>query len=656
MNATTSLPNQARSKPMASDAAGSEHSAQQSVLTREILTLAAVVALGSIMTILDATIVNVAVPTLGRDFHTSIATIQWVPTVYMLAFASVIPLTGWASQRFGAKPLWLGALLMFMGGSLLAGLAWSIGALIAFRIVQGLGGGMILPLGQAMLAQKAGPERMGRVMSLIGVPLLLAPIFGPVIGGALVGVSSWRWIFFVNLPVGVLALALAVKLLPAVPRPPAPRLDVPGVLLLCGGIATFIYGLAEVGQKGRLTAAEPVTALAIGSILIAAFVIYALRARNPLLDVRLFANRGFASGAAANFVLGVALFGVALLLPLYFQILRDRTPLETGLLMIPQGLGAAITISIAGRLTDKIGARRVVPVGVALAALGTLAFTQIAVDTPYWYLAGALFLVGAGLGATITPSMAAAFQGLERSQMGMATSTISVVQRISGSLGTALLAVVLQHTIQSNLVGFEGGVGQAAARAARDPLHAAPSIADAFGTTFWVAVGLTVVAFIPAALLPRHRRTLGGGNTMSERRFLKPPWGQRHIGNRLAPLFQRDLISKLSVRGRKSGRWRTTPVAVLEHNGERYLISYRGASEWALNLEASHSGRLAKRGAVEEITVEEVPVEERAPLLEVYTERFGRMPTVGGVLRALPDPADHPTFRIAAAAPEVSGD
>jgi EmrB/QacA subfamily drug resistance transporter len=482
-----------------------EATAQRSVLTAELLSLAAVVVVGSIMTILDATIVNVALPTLGRDFHASIATIQWVPTVYMLAFASVIPLTGWASQRFGAKPLWLAALLIFMTGSLLAGLSWSVGALIGFRIVQGLGGGMILPLGQAMLAQKAGPARMGRVMSLIGVPLLLAPIFGPVIGGALVGASSWRWIFFVNLPVGALALVLAIKLVPSVPRGPAPKLDVRGLFLLSGGIATFIYGLAQVGEKGSLTASEPLTALCLGSLLIAAFVVYALHAANPLLDIRLFADRGFATGAAANFVLGVALFGVALLLPLYFQILRDRTPLETGLLMIPQGLGAAITISIAGSLTDKLGARRVVPVGVALAALGTLAYTQIAVDTPYWYLAGALFLIGAGLGATITPSMAAAFQGLDRRSMPMATSTISVVQRVAGSLGTALLAVVLQRAIQANLAAFHGGIGQAAGRAAHDPVHAAPAIADAFGTTFWVAVALTVAAFIPALLLPRKR-------------------------------------------------------------------------------------------------------------------------------------------------------
>ena len=505
MTPTRQLADEASGRHDAVQAPRASPGAPQPALTPEILRLAVVVVLGSVMTILDATIVNVALPTLGQEFHTSIATIQWVPTIYMLAFASVIPLTGWASQRFGAKPLWLAALGMFMAGSLLAGLSWSIGALIVFRVVQGLGGGMIMPLGQMILAQEAGPQRMGRVMSLIGVPLLLAPIFGPVIGGALVDGASWRWIFFVNLPLGALALFLAVRLLPSVPRHPAPRLDVRGLILLSGGIAIFIWGLAEVGQKGTLTATEPLTALTIGVSMIAAFVFHALRTAQPLLDIRLFSDRGFASGAAANFVLGVALFGVALLLPLYFQIIRDRTPLETGLLMIPQGLGAAIAISIAGSLTDKVGARRVVPVGVALATVGTLAYTQIAVDTPYWYLAGVLLFVGAGLGATITPSMAAAFQGLDRSQMGMATSTINVVQRVAGSLGTALLAVVLQSTIQANLHGFHGGIEQAAARAARDPVHAAPAIADAFGTTFWVAVGLTVAAFIPAYLLPRRR-------------------------------------------------------------------------------------------------------------------------------------------------------
>src|SRR5262245_39680007 len=204
---------------------------ESTVLTRDLLALATVVVLGAVMTILDATVVNVALPTLGRAFHTSIATIQWVPSVYLLAFASVIPLTGWASERFGAKPLWLASLVLFMAGSLLAGLSWSIGSLIVFRIVQGVGGGMIMPLGQTILAQAAGPQRMGRVMSIVGVPMLLAPIFGPVVGGALVGAASWRWIFFVNLPVGVLAFALAVRLLPRVEPRRHERLDAVGLVL-----------------------------------------------------------------------------------------------------------------------------------------------------------------------------------------------------------------------------------------------------------------------------------------------------------------------------------------------------------------------------------------------------------------------------------------
>src|SRR2546425_3570331 len=174
-------------------------------LTREILVIGAVIVLGAIMSILDATIVNVAIPTLGRNFHTSISTIQWVLTGYLLAFASVIPLTGWASHRFGAKRVWMTSLLLFMGGSALAGAAWSIDSLIAFRILQGLGGGLIMPVGQTIIAQAAGPERMGRVMSIVGVPMLLGPVLGPVLGGAIVDQVSWRWIFFVNLPVGVAA-------------------------------------------------------------------------------------------------------------------------------------------------------------------------------------------------------------------------------------------------------------------------------------------------------------------------------------------------------------------------------------------------------------------------------------------------------------------
>jgi EmrB/QacA subfamily drug resistance transporter len=341
-------------------------------------------------------------------------------------------------------------------------------------------------------------------MSIVGVPMLLAPIAGPVVGGALVGAASWRWIFFVNLPVGVLALLLAIRLLPATPRRQAGPLDTLGLGLLSGGIAVFVYGLAEVGRKGSLMAGLPLGVLLGGAALIALFVAHALRADNPLLDVRLFARRGFGAAAATNLVLGVALFGVALLLPLYFQIVRGTSPLQTGLLLIPQGAGAAVAISIAGALTDKVGARRVVPVGVLLALAGTGAYTQIDASTSYWILAGALLLIGAGLGATITPSMAAAFQDLSHAEMPGATSAINVVQRIAGSIGTALLAVVLQRALSNELPGFDGGIGRASALAAIHP-DAAPRIAQAFGSTFWVAFALTALALVPALLLPGRR-------------------------------------------------------------------------------------------------------------------------------------------------------
>jgi EmrB/QacA subfamily drug resistance transporter len=473
----------------------------EGVLTREVLVPAVVVVLGAIMTILDATIVNVAIPTLGQDLHTSISTIQWVATIYLLAFASVIPLSGWAAGRFGAKRVWLTSLGLFMVGSLLSGLSPSIGALLAFRVLQGLGAGMIMPLGQSILAQVAGPKRMGRVMSIIGVPMLLVPIFGPLIGGSLISAGSWRWIFFVNLPVGVLAIVLAVRLLPAAPPRPGQRLDAAGAVLLSGGLALFLYGLAQSSQHAQLTTPNTLGPMAAGAVLVALFVRHALRVPHPLLDVRLFRHGGFATGAAVNLVVGVALFGVALLLPLYFEIVRGRSPLDTGLLLAPQGLGAALSISLAGYLTDKVGARRVVPVGVVLALVGTAWYTQIGAHTSYLATAAALLVIGLGMGATITPAMAAAFSGLPAAAMGQATSMINVVQRVAGALGSALLAVVLQQAMSHRLTGFHGGIGQAGALAASSP-HAAAALASAFGISFAVSFGVCLVALVPALLLP----------------------------------------------------------------------------------------------------------------------------------------------------------
>jgi EmrB/QacA subfamily drug resistance transporter len=482
-------------------AAAQSIQARERLFTPEIVALSAVVVLGTVMTILDMTIVNVALATLGREFGTSVATIQWVATVYLLAFAAVIPATGWASERFGARRVWLTSLAVFTIGSLLSGLAWSIGSLIAFRALQGVGAGMILPLGQTLLAQAAGPSRMARVMSVIGVPMLLAPILGPVVGGAIVDGATWRWIFFVNLPVGALAFALAVRVLPVVPARRRERLDVRGLVLLGSGIALFVYGLSELGSRGVGTL--PLMTGIGGLALVALYGVHALRFERPLIDLRLFAERSFGTAALVNLLLGTALFGILLLLPLYLQVVRGESPLRTGLLLIPQGLGAACAMPVAGALTDRIGARRVVPAGVVLALAGVAGYTQIGPSTPYWFLTSALFVIGLGLGATIMPTMAVAYQGLSHEAVPRATSALNAVQRVAGSLGTALMAVVLQRALRSELPGFHGGLSEAAALGARG--DAAGALAHAFATTYRVALGVAAVAFAGSLLLPRKQ-------------------------------------------------------------------------------------------------------------------------------------------------------
>jgi EmrB/QacA subfamily drug resistance transporter len=488
--------------------AASAERRSDTILTRDVLVPAAVVILGAITTILDATIVNVALARLGQEFHTSISTIQWVATIYLLAFASVIPLTGWASERFGAKRVWLTSLTVFLAGSALCAAAQSVQWLIAARVLQGLGAGMIMPLGQTILAVAAGRGRMGRVMSVIGVPILLAPIFGPVLGGAIIDSTSWRWIFLVNLPVGLLALAAAVRLLPAAPARQRERLDLRGAVLASAGSLLLVYGLAEVGSRGQLTAAVPLASLLAGLMVLGIFVHHSLHAERPLIDVRLFATRGFGTAVATNALLGIALFGMLVLLPLFFQIVRGDSPLDAGLLMVPQGLGAAVAMPLAGTLTDRLGARRVIPIGILLALAGTVVYTQLTADTSTATLAVALFVIGLGLGATIMPSMAVAYQSFPGDAVARATSALNTVQRLAGSIGTTLMAVVLQRALASR-VPEVGGLSQAAGLPPADRAALAPQLSDAFTVSFTVALAVAA-ALVPALMLPAVRRRTAG--------------------------------------------------------------------------------------------------------------------------------------------------
>ncbi|MGH4024664.1 MAG: MDR family MFS transporter [Pseudonocardiaceae bacterium] len=448
-----------------------------------LVTLGVVVVLGAITTMLDMTMVNVALARLITAFDSSVATIQWVSTGYLLAIAMVIPLTGWSVERFGAKTMWVSALAAFLAGSALCGAAWSAGSLIAFRVLQGVGAGMIVPLSMTILAHAAGPRRRGRVMSMVAVPAQIAPLAGPLLGGLIIDGAGWRWIFYLNVPVCGLALLLAWRVLSSGPRSAAAPLDLLGVALLSPGLAALVYGLYRTGSGGAGTASM-VVPLAVGVALLSAFAVHAARARIPaILDLHLFTARPFAAAAALNFVTRMSIFGATLLIPLYYQQVHGQTALHTGLLLAPQSVGTLLALPVVGRLTDRIGARPVVLVGIAITVVSALAYTQVGADTNEWLLASALLFWGVGVAASTVPVMAAAYAGLQPALIPRATSAITTIQTVGACFGAAVLAVVLQDRIA-------------------DP--ESPTLAAAFAVTFWWVLALSALALIPALFLPRR--------------------------------------------------------------------------------------------------------------------------------------------------------
>jgi EmrB/QacA subfamily drug resistance transporter len=473
-------------------------------LDRGVMAVAAVVVLGAVMSILDVTVVNVAINTLARDFDTPLSTIQWVATGYTLALATVIPLTGWAADRFGTKRLYVISIALFMIGSALAGAAWSSGSLIFFRILQGFGGGMIMPAGMTILTRAAGPQRLGRVMAIIGVPMLLGPILGPILGGWLVDDVSWRWIFYINVPIGFIALAAALKILPKDRPEPGHKLDVLGLAMLSPGLALLIYGLAETASGGGFGATKVWLPMLAGALLIGSFVRHALRVDEPLIDLGLFRNRTFAVASGTMILFSVAVFGGMLLMPLYFQVVRGESALSAGLILAPQGLGAMLTMPLSGKLVDRTGPGRIVLVGMVLILIGFGVYTQVGAATSYWVLEGALFVMGMGLGATMMPTMSAAMQTLTHAAVAKASTTLNIIQQVGGSIGTATMAVLLTNALSSRLPGAGGGIGAAASIPDEARARVLPLMADAFGSTFMWAVVLIGVAFLPALLLPRH--------------------------------------------------------------------------------------------------------------------------------------------------------
>ena len=476
-------------------------------LDRQTWIVAGVVMLGAIMSILDTTVVNVAIDHLAVAFHSSLTEIQWVITGYTLALAAVIPVTGWAADRFGTKRIYLTSLVLFTMGSILSGLAWSAGTLILFRVLQGIGGGMIMPAVMTILTKKAGPHRMGRVMGVLGVPMLVAPIMGPILGGWLVDSASWRWIFFINVPIGIVAFILGMIVLDRDQPQPAHKLDWVGMLLLSPGLAVFIYGLAESSSYGFGSARSWAPTL-LGALLIIAWFVHTWRTPNPLIDLRTFAHTRAGAAAGTFLLFAISVFGSMLLVPLYYQAVRGASALQAGLLLAPGGLGAMLTMPFAGRLTDRYGPTWLPATGLPLVAIGLIPFVFVGPQTSYVLLCAGQFVQGLGMGLAMMPNMTAAMQAVPPAAIARTSTAMNIIRQAGASIGTAILSVILASAITTNLTAALGnhapasGAGGGLAKLQHLPAGAHAAIrgplAEAFSSTFVWALVLILVALIPA--------------------------------------------------------------------------------------------------------------------------------------------------------------
>jgi EmrB/QacA subfamily drug resistance transporter len=482
------------------------HNASDEGLDRETLVVAGVVMLGAVMSILDTTVVNVAIDRLATDFNSSLTTIQWVITAYTLALATVIPITGWASDRFGTKRIYLTSVVLFVLGSMLCGLAWNAGSLIGFRVLQGIGGGMIMPAVMTIMMKKAGPHRMGRVMGVLGVPMLIAPLIGPILGGWLVDDVSWRWIFIINVPIGIVAFVGALLVLDRDQPQPAHRLDWLGLSLLSPGLAILIFGFAESSSHG-FGAAQSWAPIVAGVVLIAGFLWHSWRSEAPLIDIRTFTHTRAGASAMTFLLFSIAFFGALLLVPLYYQSVRGDSALQSGLLLAPQGIGAMIMMPIVGRLSDKHGPTLWGAIGIPLLVIGLSPFAFVTEDTSYVLLCAFNFVLGLGMGMSMMPTMTAAMQAVPMSAIARTSTAMNIIRQGGASIGTAVVSVILTSNINDRFAdaggsaptggGFESLHGLDAAQRAA---IAAP-LADAFAATFVWALALLALAFIPALAL-----------------------------------------------------------------------------------------------------------------------------------------------------------
>jgi EmrB/QacA subfamily drug resistance transporter len=436
---------------------------------------------------LDTTVVNVALPTFGREFNAGASTIEWIVTAYLLSLAVFIPISGWMGDRFGTKRTFLMALLIFTGASALAATAWNIESLIAFRVLQGVGGGLLTPVGGAMVYRAFPPNERAKAASVITVPTVVGPTMGPVVGGYLVEYQSWPWIFLINIPIGVFGFALAARWLREHREARVGRLDVPGFALAASGLTSLLYALSQVGLRDAGDSRVVGFGL-LGLALLTIFVLVELRTAHPMIDLRLYQDRLFVAGNTILFFSQAVFVGVIFVSTLLFQAALGYGPFDAGLLGFPVAIGVVMVTPLTTRLYSRVGPRRLLAVGMILSAFSSLALRWIGPETSEWTIRALMLPRGWAFGVTLIPLQAITFATIGGPKTGQATAAFNVVRQVAGSVGVALLVTVLTNRLTAHDAALGNPLTQIAA-------------VNAFDDTFLIAALLGVAGFAATFLV-----------------------------------------------------------------------------------------------------------------------------------------------------------
>lgn len=403
-----------------------------------------ILVIGGFMAILDTSIVNVAIPDMINIFGVTQSEVEWVSTAYTLALGVITPLSAWLGARLGLRRMYIIALIIFTIGSGLCAFSWNLNSMIAFRIVQAVGGGLIMPAVQAMMVRMVPRHQLGAAGGIFGMAALLAPAIGPTLGGYLVEYVDWRWIFTINLPIGVIAVLLALVRVPDVPPSPAGRFDYLGALSIAVALFTLLLATSEGGSWGW--GSESIVLLLYTSFVsFVFFVWWELRTPEPLLNLRLFRYPTFAIANVLLMFISIALFGVLFYLPVYLQSVRGLGAFQSGLLQLPPALLTGMLLPIAGRLYDRIGPKVLVPVGIALIAAGMYMFRHLTLETALISIVLWNCVRSAGMGLAMIPTQSASISEIPTMQAGQASAITNVINRLGGAFGVVLMVQLFDH-------------------------------------------------------------------------------------------------------------------------------------------------------------------------------------------------------------------